>query len=678
MPAPDLLARALRVAVPPARSTTHATVAGSLLLPDGPRQGKPYRWQDDPIHQHVVKQLDSGAWDSMALVGAVQTGKSLVSILVPMLRQLIHQRRAVVYSQPSQQKLHEAWTGKVQPAIEGAGLGKWLPTDGQGARGGQTPRFVVFRDPITRARAGMLYLIHGGGANEGAQASVSAPTVLIDEVDSFKNAHRVALIGKRADSFGRTAVRILTSTVKADGEPGAEDGSIILGLYADSTRSRLHYRCPACGGWHALDWSTVTYDGDDEATAAETVRIACPLCAASLTESDRQTMLRDSRLVHHTQTVNDRGEVVGSAPPTRRFGLLWTALDSTLRDLPTLAIEHWRARQAVARGDHGAMRSFARDQLCQRYLGDQHADDFGNTIVPTRARLAALSEASDLHLDVDRTEKDGDSVHLCHVPAWAEHLTVSADVQQGGERAPGRLYFLVLARGGGRGAIVGYGSIHCAPAGRQPTVAELHAGLDRLDSLLSDWSPAVPIVLRGVDVGDRQDELLAWLSSRRKWQAIKGTGALKASEKDDRPGWIYPRKQGAGHWLGLVETESVTRICHGEILAGNGAGSIQLPHGIERKAALILHLCATVEYQPGKWSASAKDRPHHPEWQTRHDYLDCLAYARALAYWWETRPEARRQMVARQPRNEIHAAAPAQAHAQRPPARRPGRIGSIL
>lgn len=640
-----LISRILHVVRPPAKHTTHATVASGLVLPDGPRQGKPYRWREDPVHAAVMKELDAG-WDSLVLPGAVQTGKSLVSILVPLLRQVIHHRRAVVYAQPSQQKLHEAWAGKVSPAIQGAGLGGWLPVEGQGARGGQTPRFVIFRDPQTRARAGMLYLIHGGGKNEGAQASVSAGTILVDEVDSFQSAHRVSLIGKRADSFGAKAVRIYTSTVKADGEPGASDGSIVLGMYQDSTRSRLWFACPHCGAWQKLEWEQVSYDHEDEGTAADSVRYSCIGCAVAWTESDRQAALQNSRVCASSQTINSSGEIVGTAPRTRRFGLIWTALDSSLRDLNTLAIEHWRASRAIERGDHGLMRSFIRDQLCRPYVGDRNLDDDGHTVVPTRNRLAALSLNSSYGMALDQTEKDGDSIHWANIPQWVEHITVAADVQRGGDRAPGRIYFLAMGRGNGRGAIVGWGSIIACPMGRQPTESELHVALSRLDGILRDWAPSATIVRRGVDVGDRQDEIRTWLRSHPTWWATKGTGALKA-DVGDHAGWMYKRSQDGGWRLYLIETENALRIVHGELIAAKEVGSLALPQGLKRNSALVTHLCATVEMEPGKWSKSPRDRtekykggPHHPEWQERDDYGQCAAYARALAYDWENKPKS--------------------------------------
>lgn len=68
-----------------------------------------------------------------------------------------------------------------------------------------------------------------------------------------------------------------------------------------------------------------------------------------------------------------------------------------------------------------------------------------------------------------------------------------------------------------------------------------------------------------------------------------------------------------------------------------------LPQGLTREDTLIRHLCATVEYEPGRWSERAKDRPHHPEWQYRHDLLDCVVYARALAYEWDQRRDRKRR-----------------------------------
>jgi len=155
--------------------------------------------------------------------------------------------------------------------------------------------------------------------------------------------------------------------------------------------------------------------------------------------------------------------------------------------------------------------------------------------------------------------------------------------------------------------------------------------------LLKDSQFALPIVRRGVDTGDQTDEILRWLSVNRDWLAMKGTGELKITGKNDRSGWLYVRKQDK-YTLYLVETKSVTRTFHGEILARDGEGSCILPHGLDQNSAIVRHICASVEYLPGKWSERAVDRKHHPEWQKRNDYMDAASYARALSYHWQTAP----------------------------------------
>lgn len=630
--------RARRVILPPPIPLTHLEFARTLQIPDGIFRGKRYDPNGDPVHACLAQEIPRG-WQRIIGVGAVQTGKSLALILVPVLRALTTLRHPVVYSQPSLDKLHEAWAGKLMPSIRDSGKAGWLPEKGQGSKGAQTPKFIVFRDPATGARAGTMYLMPGGGHREGAQAAVTAAVVAVDEVDSFIDRHRVELISKRADSYGPRALRIYTSTVKKDGTtPG--DTSVILALYNESTASRLHFSCPHCNHWQALEWEQVSYEAEHEPGAIATARYACAGCAVMWTEDDRQRALRSWRLVHRGQQIDQpTGTVVGEGPQTVAFGLLWTVLDSSLRSLGQAAAEHFRADRALALGDHGPMRSFWRDQLCRGYLGDRATDENGSTIIPTRNRLAALSSACATYsLRVDRRDPDGDSVHFAEIPAWVEHQTLAVDVQQGGERAPGRLYWQTLGRGGGRGCITGWGSLISAPIGRHPTTEELHASLDRLRSLIIDWAPVAPIVAKGVDVGDRQDELMGWLRSHRDWVPLKGTGPLKIlDQRLDLPGWIYQREQDGWNLL-LIENESVLRIVHGELLAPYGkAGCLELPKGLERTSALVMHLCSSVEYEPGKWSTKPKDRVFHPEWQTRNDYADCTVYNRALCYRWEAK-----------------------------------------
>jgi phage terminase large subunit GpA-like protein len=625
MPADSaVLRRILAVLRPPPRGVSHREVAEDLLLPDGPMMGKPYIPDLDPVHAALIRELDND-WHSLVGVGAVQTGKSLALVLVPMLRQVIALRNSCVYSQPTQQKIAEAWTGKVYPSILGAGAAAWLPEKGQGGRGGQTPRFVVFRDPDSGNRAGMLYLIPGGGASEAAQASVTAPTVLVDEVDSFQTAHRVELVGKRADSFGRQARRIYTSTVKHDESEG-EDASIILGMYQQSTRSRLYFACPYCGTYQPLEWERVQYDPQDEATVMARddsgVRYSCPHCDGLWTEPQRQAALRTWRLVHDGQTVGKDGIVVGKVPVTMSFGLLWTALDSSLRDMPTLAAEHLRAELAKRNGDHGPMRSFWRDQLCRNYTGDRE----GLTTQLRWQGLVLRSSATQWGpalIQTDREHVGSDYLYSRRVADQAPDApwaVAGVDVQHD------RIYWSLLTFNRDQTTYhQAWGYEYGRPDHAAMSQPELHSLLDRVNIVLNRCAGQSQLVLVGLDTGDRADWLLPWLRSQGSaspWRAVKGNTQMTKPEPGDLEGMVFIRDG-----LFNINVDNVRDALHAALRRPVGqAGASVIPHGLgAQDAHYFRHLVAEQTGLDPKTFKKIIQRS-----AGRHDWLDCCIYAYAL------------------------------------------------
>jgi hypothetical protein len=588
--------------------------ARTIVLPDGDFKGETL---DPTVHpgQHCLfLAADEGA-SSICVVKPVQDGGSLIAFTL-ILRRVAALAQTAIIAYPTLTAGRDAWSKKVAPML--AAQGGMVPKTGGGSKGGAASA-VIFPN------GGSVLMRAAGGRHESGQASATADVLMPDEVDDWPDLRRVKLIEQRITKSSDPLV-VFVSTVKRDGD--GKDGSNILRIYEQGSQTRIEYPCPHCGAYQVLAWEAV----DQE---AGTINCAHG-CGASFTESDRLGMLK-----HWRRRDGQKSE---------RFSILWTALDSPFpivingKKRPVIQglIDEWRyAEGQVALGDHSYARQFFRDRFCRQYRADLNEDDQGQTIIPTRNRIAALSAASEYALEVDRREKDGDSVHLAAIPKWVEHITVGADVQSGGDRAPGRIYFLAIGRGKGRSYLAGWGTIFAAPIGRQPTEAELHTALDRLDALMRDWNPAAPIVSRGVDVGDRQHELVRWTRRHPKWHPVKGTGPLKAVERNDLPGWIYVRDQEGGWRLRLVETQAATRQIHGELMGGRGIGAMELPKGIERTGSLAQHFCATVEYAPDKWSQRASDRKYHPEWQFRHDLLDCAAYARALAYEWENKPVIR-------------------------------------
>jgi hypothetical protein len=120
---------------------------------------------------------------------------------------------------------------------------------------------------------------------------------------------------------------------------------------------------------------------------------------------------------------------------------------------------------------------------------------------------------------------------------------------------------------------------------------------------------------------------------------------MKADVERDLPGWLYVRQQDK-YVLRLICTNNVTKICHGELIAKQSPAPLGLPKGLARDSTIIRHICARIEWAPGKWTDKQKGKDYeHREYQKRNDYMDALAYARALSYAYENKPKPKHKRV---------------------------------
>lgn len=621
------------------RPPTYFEFAKTLSLPSGPLKGNPYDPKSDPCQAYLIDQLDSGRWERIFTCAPPQIGgKTVVGILLPALRNAIACRLPVGYGLPTLQDLDKAWASKIKPAIKGSGYGAHLPASGPGARGGRGPTLQL-HDPETGEEEGMIVFLAGGAYGDTVAA------VALDEVDQFRTTDGTPQWGaiedifNRANSFGRKALRIAVGTIEHD------EQSIIVPLVMEQgTGTRPWPKCPHCGRHQLFTWAKVSYDPTDEETVRQSAAIACEHCGVALREDDRQRAIRSAKFVHKGQSIDASGEVVGVCPRTVALGLLWTALDSSLADLREVCVDHFRARrQLEARSDHGLMRKFYRYRLCEVYTGDKSSDDSAPQQI-SKTYLAARSEGSTYAVAERSKEKDGDGYWVSDCPAEGQALSIAVDVQRGGTSAPGRLYFLVTGFDDSfRTWDLSWGSLILSPIGAEPTTGQLHAGLDRMAVLMKSLADrfARPIVRRGVDVGDRQDEIRQWLIRNRDWWAVKGEGhTMKAADRWDIAGWVCRKPQTPGGWfLHFIDVNHVRRQAQMQFLVPTGKpGAAHIPRGLNRQDSLIRHYCATAEIPDGRggtrWSEREIDRKHHPDWERRHDLLDCRTYALALAYQW--------------------------------------------
>ncbi|HYG66396.1 MAG TPA: terminase gpA endonuclease subunit, partial [Anaeromyxobacteraceae bacterium] len=193
---------------------------------------------------------------------------------------------------------------------------------------------------------------------------------------------------------------------------------------------------------------------------------------------------------------------------------------------------------------------------------------------------------------------------------------------------------------------VAWGSLVVSPVGMQATTEGMHEGLNRLNRFAVTYASEAgrPLVRRGVDVGDRQDELRLWLVRNRDWWAVKGSnGAMRLDDNGfDLAEWLYRREQEGRWYLYLVDVDSVRRQAQAGFLVPPGKpGAAHLPSGVTIQDSIVRHYCALAEIPDGRggtrWSERERDRELHAEWQRRHDLLDCRVYALALGYQYSRR-----------------------------------------
>lgn len=634
---------------PDAPPPTYREMAKRIRLVGGESDGQLWDPGSDPVQSWLIDQMDSGRWSHLFVGAPPQiAGKTQTLILLPALRTIVGTRRPCGYGLPTLELLDKHWEEKIRPTLMGAGFGQHFPSRGPGSRGGRAPA-VTFYDPNNGKREGRLVFLAGGAV------SSTVAVVLVDEVDRLRLAdgtprwEDLADMFARADRYGSQALRIGTGTLEED-DPRR---SIILVLIdQQGTGTRVWMRCPHCGRHQRQSFDRLVYDATDEETAKESARLACEHCGVLWDEMARQDALRDLRFCHRGQTVDDKGHVMGPEPRGRKLGLLYSALESSIANLGDLAIDHRAAKVALEEtGQHGPMRKFWRYRRCELYSGDQ--DESTAPAQISREWLASKSKASPLPAMQGERISGGNSWHLLPtVPPWVRALSIGVDVQRGGNRAPGRLYWVVRGSGGPRRCLVGYGHWILAPQGREPSVAELHAGCSALaEWFLEHLDGLPPVRARGIDVADREKDLVAWLRHNPDWWPVRGhdkairveqeyslhgSRRRKPEGRRDLEGYGYWRWQepdiGAGWWLLLMPVTPVRREIHRRLLLpSDHAESYLVPAGLDRTSTVVRHLAATAEIENGRggtvWSVRERDRRLHPDYQARKDLLDCAEIA---------------------------------------------------
>jgi phage terminase large subunit GpA-like protein len=329
--------------------------AQEFVIPKGLYKGTLVNWDIQPFARLLVRELDSGGWRRSAVVGCVQSGKSLFSFVLPAMYYAFECREPVIVFAPTMKVDRDKWKKELLPAILASRYRRFLPTDGSGSRGG-------WAEEIELTNGGTFKFMSAGGGDEN-RSSYTARCVVGTEVDKMDEAGQtsretdpVSQIEARTHSYPEELRRFhVECTVSVPG------GRIWL-EYQSGTASRIACPCPHCGDWvtpereHLVGWQ----ETDSELAARQAAWFACPACGEKLSEADRVAMNRAANLLHRGQTIAADGSVTGPKPETDTLGFRWNAFNNLFWTPGEVAAKEWAARHATASAEDAAER-----ELCQ-------------------------------------------------------------------------------------------------------------------------------------------------------------------------------------------------------------------------------------------------------------------------------------------------------------------------
>lgn len=511
----------------PRRVDSYLDFARRVTLPDGRAQGSRYRPESHQVQRAILEAMDSGGWKSVTIVKPVQDGGTLIS-LIPLFRRVVEQHQTVVLAYPTLDAARDIWTTKVWPILRA--FGGIMPTSGGGSQGGAAR---VIRLP----GGGQFILRAAGGRGESGQASITGDAVQVDEAEDWPSIHRIKLIGLRIEEAPDPLI-VHICTVKR------QQDSIILALYEGGSKSRMQYPCVECGRYDTMEWDRVSYEIQGYRVVPGSERIACRHCAFMHDEHGRRIMLANGRLLHGGQSIDEHGALTGEPIIGQHLSVLWTRLESPRKTMLSLCESYMEAKMFLeVRGEHGPMKSFFQDYLCQPYTGDLEELEMSGRLT-FHALLAKANESGDWisRAQSDQEQREGRTIgyhtrHIAEPPGTGEFTVAGVDVQHN------RLYWVLVA--GNRAGTswdfcwgIEYAREDHGPAD-EPEMRQL---FDKTARLMVSLSGDLPFMVGAIDCGDQTDMVRSWVAQNaRTWRAVRGSATKMKAQDGDIDGIAYLR-----------------------------------------------------------------------------------------------------------------------------------------
>lgn len=384
----------------PRLRTMREFAAEEIELSDGEYVGEAF----DPTFQRWVGLLldmfDLAEFVEYWISGPRQTGKTLVTLIIPLMYHLFARRENCIMLAPTDKIAWGVFDEKVLPTILKSGFGHLMPTTGLGSKGGAVA-FIKFKNGAT---------LRFFGAGKHAASTFTARCIFVTEASKMEaaaaadgEADPISAVIECASSFDR---HVVYSDCIMTGKGGIVDAKI----NDEGTASKVTLPCPHCGVFQFPErdrfkgWESAL----DVVEAKETGAYHCINCAALWSETERLDAIDRADIVHEGELISKRGKRSGKRRRTDVMGLQWNALCSALRSQPKIAAQEWNsARSGNAKKEQA---------LCNYVWA-----------------LPYTADSTDL-TEIDAETIAGKMIALRKgvVPEWAEVVVVTVDV--GGHR----------------------------------------------------------------------------------------------------------------------------------------------------------------------------------------------------------------------------------------------------
>ncbi len=340
----------LRESVTPKRRTMRQFAEQEIVIPNGRYQGSKFRVRRQPFTGLWLDAVDSGRWMYHNTTGPTQTGKTLLACGVPLCYHLFEIGETVIFALPDMDMADDKWREDILPIVAHTRYADWLPTKGEGSRGGKVKNAVTFANGST------LKFMTGGASGEASdkgRAGYTSRVLIVTEKSAFGTAgesssesSKLEQLRARTMHYGSQARIYEESTLTTDQDATWTD------LKA-GTDSKIVHPCPHCRQYvspereHLRGWQ----DAPDVLAAKELATFVCPACETPLSEDDRAAMNAAALLLHNGQEITPAGEVTGKPVPTDTLGFRWSAFQNLFRTAGDVGADEWRGRRATNEDD---------------------------------------------------------------------------------------------------------------------------------------------------------------------------------------------------------------------------------------------------------------------------------------------------------------------------------------